>query len=489
MNELVESHKFYDNGEEKREEENFQNYLFKNIDLRVSEKNISFFRSDFRSAKIIASHFYKNNFDRADFTDSYIEDSTFSECYFGTDFINTYFRNVRFQENIFETCTVHDCYFDTCEFTKDKISGTGYKNCVFINCKILNSEYEMNTLTDLSFANSEFISICFADSNSQNLDFKNCVFSGFTIDPDCIGSYLFSKTELHNIKFKYLGKAFSISDEMSTTIQSLQNFYLEKKRYPEFLNCILIYDSLVKSNRNISEVFKAALQKIMLDDHSLRKRSNISNIFRLLKFYSDGNMILCVDFCNIINTLENTDCTSLSMIDMLEFKNQVTTIKALFENSLLDETSGKLLDDKRPMYLEIKTEEEDYPEVNELLNSIFTQVRDEYFPGNEVSEIYQVVGLRKGSLYVDIIGYTGAVMALCTAIKSLIKVYVLYNFSKAVVNLIDKDKKTNDLKKAAEILPILMRGTSDNMRDYATRLSRRMKSIKIFPNSAQDNWY
>ena len=56
MADIAQAYKFSDNGTRKREKENFQNYLFQGIDLRQSDEPISFYRSDFRGAKLIGSY-------------------------------------------------------------------------------------------------------------------------------------------------------------------------------------------------------------------------------------------------------------------------------------------------------------------------------------------------------------------------------------------------------------------------------------------------
>ncbi len=310
MGDLFKYKTFFYDGNPKREAENFQQYVFQDLDLSKVETPISFFRSDFREVKIQRMKFWKNEFERADFTDSYITESVFEESHFGTDFINVYFNNVTFKNDSFRSCTFLRCLFDSCQFEGGEITDSTMQACSFINCTLDHIKFKENTCDDLFFQSTKFLTIDLSNMTAKDLQFLDCHSDSLKIDPDYLGSYLINNDFLQEVEFIYRGHLIDMPSDKGALLESLIHLWRKTNRFFELFNLLILYRHYKESPDNYIDVFAQILTKLMSINHPSLKTYNLKGIVKCLSFYSETGYLLLEEVLSVAKKLEDTINTS-----------------------------------------------------------------------------------------------------------------------------------------------------------------------------------
>lgn len=483
MSAPVERWKFSDTGEIKREKENFQNFLFENIDLSKHSEPISFFRSDFRGSKVINSHFYKNNFDRADFIDSYVSHSTFEKCCFGTDFINTYFSHSNFIQNTNDGCSIVNCTFNECNLSEEVFTNCTIRDCVFINCTLQKCKMEMNTVSEILFDGCTFNRINLAHQGAYNFKFNACQLSDVIVDPDYIGSYLFKETDLTKIRYQYRGADFNLNSDQIDNLKALSEFYSNSRRYYEAFNLIILINSISPHKNSLLEAFKSVIVNILSDKHALRKFNNLNNVLSTLEFYCNSNDIETLDFIDMLKVFDSINQATLPFKEYLTIRSKLGLVQSLFEDALLSWNSNRL-PGQGQFYSVLEINEEELSVTLNTLDHFFTSVAKEYFGHADSSKCYSVVGTWRGSFFIEIIGSALAISLLGACIKKF-----TYDISKSVFvikttrkanKLIDKANNEKKFKKSIKLARLGLKEPTEETKDKATKLASLLKDIQIF---------
>ncbi|GET35249.1 hypothetical protein PbJCM13498_41120 [Prolixibacter bellariivorans] len=412
MTGIIAYKKFVDNGNTNRESENFQQFLFQNIDFSLSESPISFFRSDFREVKVDHVKFKCNEFERADFTDSYISNSLFQEVHFGTDFINVYFHNVTFNESLFETCTFLRCIFESCKFDSGHIVDSTVQNCSFIDCLFDNIVFKENTFDDIEFEKSSFNNINLANMTAKDFRFRNCNYNKLVIDPDYIGSYLIDGEFFDDVRFEYRGHVIELFEEKENIIEGLVNLWRKSNRFYELFNLLILLRKVKNTNEDLSKVFSALVKQLGKVNHPSVRSYNILGIIKALTFYSEGNYITTSEYISLTSQLEkeiNFD------VDFNAF-GQLKAFAAYYESKLIEEPQRGANITARAVF-SIKEYGDNLKIFKEWLSEIEKYILSERIIAGD--RLYKIISVEKGSIIVTILGSLSFFLLLIRQVATL----------------------------------------------------------------------
>lgn len=477
---------FADTGNSDQGERNFQHFLFKDLDFTGRSEPISFFRSDFRGVKVDNVKFYKNNFDRADFLNAYVLNSTFLDCFFGTDFTNVIFNNVKFVGNKEDTCAYYNCKFINCLFEEETIINTTNRNSTYVSCIFNNCTFKQNSFEDLHYSTSSFDSVSFADMGAYNLDFTSCNFNQTIVDPDYLGSYLIKDSDIKGLEYRYRGKVLTFTGEIVDDLRMLSIFYLENQRFYESLNSILIANQISNTEVHITSLFEKVIELINEDTHELRRNQQFEKIITMLVFYSDSKIISPENLFFIIGLLHGDQIKFNSLADRLKYRSNLQLLEDTVKSNLL-ELGIWNFDPKQIIYSEFEINEEDFEVFKTEISGFIAAIENEYGFDHNIS--FEIVGTRKGSLIVEIVQYAISAFCLATIAKSLIskiiEIKMEYKISEKTIMLLETGSM-DDIKnweKKAEIARRIQKKPSDEIYKKANPLLKLIKSFNIFPNT------
>ena len=479
---------FVDNGVTLREQENFQHFLFKDLNFKDRKEAISFFRSDFRGVKIENVQFYKNNFDRADFINSYITNTSFDKCTFGTDFSNVIFNKVKFNSNVEDTCAFYNCSFIDCFFEKENVINTTNRNSKYLRCEFSNCTFEKNSFDDIHYTQTTFKEISFAEMGAYNLDFTSCNFESTIVDPDYLGSYMIKETDLKGLNYSYRGREIPLTGEIQVDLQTLSRFYIENRRFYEAFNTVLLSNSYNKFGDSIKTFFENILHLILKDEHELRRTEQLTRIIKILIFYSDSQVIDSSDLFFIIGILDNTIIPFESINDKILFNNNLQVLKDTIQTNLFELIKWNF-ELTKITYAEIEIDEADFPLFRTSLSEFYISLDKEYGVC-DIEPGYEIIGTRKGSLIVELAGYAVGLYCLATIAKSIMskamEIKMEYAISQKTTQLLlsDKSEAIAEWEKKVIIARRIQKKPSDELFQKAHPLVKLMKSFHIFPNTS-----
>jgi len=500
MSNLVEHNRFYDNGSLKREKENFQGFLFENIDLRNNKTSISFLRSDFRGVKVQNSHFLENNFSRADFIDSTILNSTFQDCIFKhTEIYNTYFENSMFSEGTINSAGLSRLIFENCSFTDIEFSANTFNNSKLNNCKLIDVQFKKNSIDDIEFENTSFKNSDFSNNTSINLFFANCLFDNVTIDADYLGSYFFKGSFLDNLNLKYRGKVFKLNISQTELIDNLFKILLEKERYYEAINILVLKNSLSETKHSIFNVVSIATNYLLEEKNKLKRTYQFDKIYKLLEYYINTGYIQIDDYFKIINHFDCINTSNFDFFEQIDFREKANRLKTIINEI---DFSGIFIDSiyvNKKVFIEISIEEANQTTFEKLFDNIINKI------GQDIDingRVYEVINKRKGSIIYEIIIYCSAVILLLTMLKSIIRglrgtvnevmnLAIDYRINSKILEHTKKIKGKDSIEEIKSIKKL--QGISDKVlaqKDLVNtdinKLLPLLKSLVVYPNTLTD---
>lgn len=472
--------RFKDNGSSSRENESFQGTLFSDLDFSGDQTPISFFRSDFRQVKIEKVRFFKNNFDRADFIDAYIIQSSFQRCNFGTDFINTYFDEVIFQENQEDTCTITQCVYSKCRFRSEKFVNTTLRSCKFIECTFEDCLFEMNTADELSFEKCEFKNIDFSNMTATHFSFGSCRFYGLRVDPDYLGTYLFKGVAPEGLTYSYRGEEMHLGADYLESLERLMDFYAKTNRHYEAFNSAVLYNSFGNKGKSLRTLFQWALHSIA-QEPAMRQKNSLLRIISALAFYSDSDAISLEDLLFMVQALTQLPLDTLSLVERLEVDSRITFLKDLLKENLLLWNSSRLIGRENVLF-EVVLDEENQKVVETRMAALFRALR------SSVGEPrFEILGARRGSLVFECLASGAAVVAFATCLRrassNVIRIVLEVQFSAKYIHLLKNAKTTEQVTKLHKSAESLLNPPSDRALKTAGDLAGFIKEIRILGNS------
>ncbi len=475
---------FVDNGELDQKAKNFQNFLFSKIDLRKSKAPISFYRSDFRSAKFSDFVLYKNDFRRADFINAYFENGSITECRYSSDFFNSLFNKINFNDNDFISSTFVNCSFSNSNLTGGVYRDMSIRKCEFNNCVLSGVTFEMNTLDELTFRNCTFLNIDFSNMTAINIFFIDCSFENFSIDPDYLGSYFIVGDFFGKVSFAYRGQKIELFEEQTELMHGLKSLYTNTNRYYELMN-ILFIEGLYKGSFD-KEILNI-IPRIFTEENYVIKEYNMVKSLELLKFYLDDPKIDLGIYYLLIPLFEKCTKEDGNKDFQLKSLNKLNYLKVNLENKIFEKTS--LLDKMSDKLVLIKMELSinDLEKGSEIVTEYFDECLKENTGDNE--SYYKIINVRPGSVIVDILCYTFLIVPISLIIKksigNVMDTIFDYKFKKKGILLLNKAENTNDVNKIKKIYydnkNSLGKLSSENQK--TKDLSEVLKSLKVFVNT------
>ncbi len=483
MADIVTYKKFIDDGNDKRESENFQQFLFKDLDFSRSDTPISFYRSDFREVKIEKVIFMSNEFERADFTDSYVTDSSFISSHFGTDFINVYFNNVIFENSLFDTCTFLRCIFNSCRFSSGHIINSTVQDCNFYDCTLNEIELKENTFEEIDFENTHFKGINLANMTSKDFRFRNCNYDKLTIDPDYLGSYVIEGDFFNDIQFEYRGHVIEVFQEKGDTIEALINLWRKSNRFYEVFNLLILHRQFKNSKNDLSDILITIIDRLSKVNHPSIRAYNLRGILKTMTFYSTTEYLSIREYLALISMLE-------SIIDVKNDFNVYGQFKAFssyFENVLVDNPSKG-----EDLIVQAKFNLKDVNNVEEQLQEWLRET-EEYVITNKIidaQKLYEIIGVEKGSIVITIFASLSFLLILIRQIVTLgSKIKRERNFNLFVSNAYAElsksfSKEDVSIKKKKEIVQIYkVLSSKENLSSLDNELSTITKKFNLLEKS------
>jgi uncharacterized protein YjbI with pentapeptide repeats len=453
--------------------------LFADLDFLQAQQPISFFRGDFRRAKIDNVRFWKSDFDRAGFIDAFIRLSRFENCRFGTDFLNTYFDGVHFSYNDSDTCTITDCVYENCTFSGETIinstlSACRYKNCVFDSCDL-----RMNTADTLAFTKCTFRNVDFSNMTATNFQFADCRFENVRLDPDYLGTYLFKGSAPDNIHLTSRGETLQLNAGYLSSLEVLMDSYATATRYYEVFNCAVLYNYLAQQGKTLLPLFRWVIHSINSEPPFIRKHS-VERTIGLLSFYADSPAIATNELFALVVALDDIALEEISLVDRLQIESKVSFLKNWIQAILLQWQSPRP-PEAEALYFEVTIEESDRVKVKTLLEG--------FFEDQAIEAVGVVVlGERRGSLILECIGHGATVFALAICMReissTLVRIVLEFQLSAKYVGLLRDASTVKDVARLhKEIRPLL---TPPSARSYenARKLAECVKELRIFSESA-----
>jgi uncharacterized protein YjbI with pentapeptide repeats len=488
MDELSVPKLFVDNGNSSRKFENFQNFIFKNLDFKNSKEPISFFRSDFRGTTITKVHFWKNSFERCDFINAYVTDSTFEQCHFRTDFTNIIFERVIFNTNFQDTCAFYNCIFLNCVFQNERITETVTRNCEYNDCEIKECSFDKNAFDDITFFKTSLQNISLADMGAINLTFDQCSLENVSLDPDYMGSYLIKHTSIAAIKYEYRGHEIPLSGELIEDFRTLSIFFTRERRYYEAFNLIILFNFYSKSDSSLSAFFKQIVEAINSDPHVLRHIEQLNRCVTIIKFYGTSGIINAKDSFYMIGLLKSTDVSNIRMKDKVSFERSLYDLEISLQSIFMHPWIWNSIDPFSLVTAEVQIDDDSFDLFKENYNDYLNQLLADFGESNMTAE-FQVLSVRKGSLIVEFISYAMAIYGLARIIKAIFsEIYSIkleFEIQKKTIKLISESDAKNPLLLQKNVLKAreIINKPSDDLLKNSGKLSALLKRFKIYTNT------
>lgn len=489
MNKLIKYKEFFYDGNQQCSGENFQHYLFKDINLEKEKKPISFFRCDFRGTKFENSFFSNNNFQRADFIDINFNHGAFKSCNFKSgEFHNSYFEEVFFKKNNYEV-TIDRCYFEGCKFSNENIKLSDIKNSVFTNCLFKNCFFSHSSLGEIEFNNCSFTNVDLAENYAVNLSFINCKFSDVILDADYLGSYLFKNQYPQNLSYKYKGKILNIEVNQLPVLEGLIKQFYESHRLYELFNILIIYNYFSNKKTPISTLFQTIVSQILSEKYLFRREYSLSKIFKILEFYFNTNFISLKDYFKIIFFLDKLNTNQLSFKEKLQYASNVSLLKNFYEQAYFD---VEIINNEKKflLFTEISVEEDDISIANKIIKNLMTTTLN--FFSNIPSDLsyYKIIGTRTGSITFQIISISVIIMSLLKLMKTFSKttseIIIDYHYTMKVIDMTRESTSIEELEKIQKLHFDYCKNNNKSDTELVSIIGK-IKKLKIYPNAFGDS--
>lgn len=488
---------FFDEGRENREREDFQNFLFQDVDMRNRSIPVSFQRSDFRGATFRGSHFWGNNFGNADFIDAVAIDSSFRKCSFRhTEILNSYFENTLLKENLYSSASFVKSHFEKCVIHLSAFNANTIRECQFHNCEISNTKFDKCSIDEVRFVNTK-ISDCDISSNTAvNLYFDHCSFENVVIDGDYIGSYFFKGEFLDKLRMKYRGKIIKIDLSTTEILKNLFRIHLERGRYYEALNILVQINMLEKKRSLLFSPVVKILSALLKEKNNLKRLYQLEKVFDILEYYYDSGYILLIDYFKILGYFETRNTGELSVREQLFWTEKVTRLKSLINITPIGNSLMGI--DQEDVLVEITIENKDKKQFIQIFDGLASSYGKRL---NITEKCYHIIGYRKGSLVIQLIMCLPVALIMLKSLQKIIAAsrevvketslfLIQVRLEYAVHSSLSNFKKLKEHSQTNRLVADIYKSTSKaNAKDTKLELQQAekalslMKSFIVYPNA------
>ena len=489
MNELVTRSHFVDTGNPQRESENFQHHVFKNISFENSAKPVSFFRSDFRGAHFDTVRFYRNDLRRIDILDATVLNSSFSECRLDVaELDNSFFGKTLFASNLYDSTSIKKCVFDECQFTQEKFIKTDVRQCSFNGSRIRDCIFEMAIFDDVRFTDCALERIDISNMTATNFYFVNTRFDDVTIDLDYLATYRFRSGLPGGLKYKYRGQVITLDLKAPSVLHDFTSHFLKTERYYEFFNLMLLINSAAESPQPLAPVFRTVLSNIEQLSNDLVRRKQIDQMFSSLEFYFGSSVISFADYLQMLRALEQRAIGSTAK-DKFLYRGHVEYLKDLvLSASYSYDFIGSIKSDvifSAEMVLEESEPHEAMRRV-ELLCETVAEMAGSY---DENGMPFKITGWRRGSITVEMIGYSAFFFLLLKIVKEVaqtsVSVAIAYTMGKKAIGIVRSATSAKELREL-ERLQIVRTAITPLQAAGLKDLLNTVKELKLYVDTPAD---
>jgi len=448
MDMLTEGNIYSSNGNTKRERENFRNFIFSNLTID-DDSQFSFYRSDFRGAHFSECKLTNVLFDMADFIDTVFINSHFNRVEWGSSEIkNCYFNNVYFKNNIYNS-SIQKSIYQNCHFSNEKFKASAY-DVSFIDCSFNDCDFEGTTFEDIKFSNTIFNNCEMSTMHAENFNFEKCSLNNVVWGIEYWFTYFIYRSKFNGIKFKYRGKYVNINQDKELFSEIL--FDLRKrKKFFEYLNIGILSQimsgcELLSIEKQISDYHNAFTELLCIED-DIHRKSQISNIFRLIDYYFFRDNFNLFDTMRILDLINNLDLTKLKTAEALNYRAQIFRLNEIFTNCPFEYTQIVNLPYEYKISANISLDFDEKDEAEAFIKKAFELLAQ--ILGIQDETPYIITKMKKGSWQIELISSAVFIIMLLKIIKSSINftldTYLRIKLSSYLLDGLD-DESTKKIK-------------------------------------------
>ena len=325
---------------------NLQGLSFERFD-QSGKAPISFFRSDFRKTRITECIFKGNNFSRCDFISSVFYNTSFIECNFLTSSIlYSVFNGCEFNKNKNFNPDLLRCRLSNCTFLNQEVARATWRDTSFVSCSFINCLFERSTLQNMEFENCNMVGLDLSQMTATDLHFANSSLDEITIDPDFLGTYTFTTTDLASIRFRYRSADLDLSAKNPEDFIALARHFEAQHRWSETFNILALLVQMqgqpqhtLSLEREWERCLLASLDLEIPGDAA----ENIRRLFRLAKHYFRLQLLTVSGSLRLVATAELIGRIRLNSLLLEEITTgAVSFLRAIetlpnFEHSLVSD--------------------------------------------------------------------------------------------------------------------------------------------------------
>ncbi len=465
MKEISHSGYFTDNGNNKRERENFRNFIFRDLEIKGTDQFFSFYRSDFRGANITDCKFANTLFDMADFIDTSLIRVQFCNVEWGASEIkNCYFEGVNFNKNKHES-SIQKSIFVNCHFAgehfKSTIFDVTFKDCSFTNC-----DFEGSTLEDIKFINTVFTNCELSTMHAENFTFECCILDGVVWGIEYWFSYFIYKTKMSDIKLKYRGYYVDISKDkalFSSILVDLQ----KKANFFEYINILVLHQILANDNEKITikdhlQEFPRIFDLLLNESSTVHRKKQMLGLFKLLQFYLFKDNFSLYDTMCIVEYVNSLSLDNISSDEALIYRAEVYKINEMFSEIPFNYQQILTLPHDYMISAAIRLDYDEYSEAKQFIDNTFRMLASMLNIGTDSS--YTIIDTRKGSWEFEILSYAIIIVLFLKVIRGSVN-FIL------------------DTKLRVEISSLVLHGLKENNSNNKFQLEKVQKSVNLLQST------
>jgi len=337
---------FVDDGRTDRSKESFQGVSFANLD-QTAKTPISFFRSDFRKAKVTDCTFVGNNFSRCDFISTIFENSRFEKCDLLTSaMMNCVLRSCEFENNQPFNPDIFRCRLSDCTFLDQSVERATWRDSAFVNCTFEHCAIERSSLENIEFEDCRLDNLDLSQITANDLHFIRGTLDNVTLDPDYLGTYTFEDVKLADIHFRYRSAGLDFSIANPGDLLALAEHFTTQRRWSEVFN---IFALLIQIHGQEHQYVSLEIQweRCLLGalelDIPADAAENVRRLFSHAKHYLKIGLITASDSLLLLACVELVYRLSLNQLVLeevavgaLQLRRAIETLPRMEEALLAD---------------------------------------------------------------------------------------------------------------------------------------------------------
>jgi len=423
MNNLMERKIFVKNDSNKRERENFRNFIFDNLEID-NDMQFSFYRSDFRGAHFNNCTLTNILFDMADFIDTTFLNLKFSKIEWGLSEIkNCYFDNVHFSNNTYSS-SIQKSIFHNCHFINESFKAIAH-NVTFVDCSFTNCDFESATFEDIKFINTNFNNCELSTMHAENFSFEYCRLTNVVWGIEYWFTYLIYRSEFDDIKLKYRGEYVDMNKDKDLFAGILLDLK-KSKNYVEYLNIMILMqifsgiNTISIFNHNIE--YNNAFYDLLQSDNEMHRNKQMVGMFKLMQFYFFRDNFSLYDTMYILELVNSLDLSKLQSSEALQYRAEIYKMNEVFTTVPFEYKQIVELPYEYKISATIGLDFERQEDAEAFLNKIFLKLTRQLQIDDDMP--YIIIDTKKGSWQFQIISSAILITMLLKIIKSSVDYYI-----------------------------------------------------------------